>query len=553
MPSSPPCARCLWRRHSRAGRRSRSATYGVTWTVQPGANALSEYAPKASGTDAPIATIQGAATGLSAPSAITIGKSGNLFVANAGNNSITEYAADATGNAAPIATISGPHTGLDAPSSITVSGGSVWVTDPSANLVESFSVGSSGDVLPAETIAGKKTHLDHPVAVAVSQLEPGAAEIASTVSVLNTPPSGNASVTSYFTTKRGNVAPTSEFTGTKKHPLRSPTALLALGFGEFLVADSATNSITQYFSFPGLPIVQAVRTIVGSHTGLDAPRALSIDALGHIVVANSGDQTVRVFGVRARGDAAPLRILTGVGTRTGSPAGVVVFGAPPGPPTNLKVKIHKTTAKLSWQAPTVTGGGIEGYETLALRIDGGGGGVLAALGRDGIGGGCGGGDLGGHAGLGGIDAAHDVHATRPQARPPLPVRGRRHQRLRRRSEPAGPQGVRCHPPSAPRKVRATTGPHAIAVTWKPPKLDGGQRIKRYDVEHATCVPGAKGCRFHTRHVAAHAGIGGLTAANPSYTRITGLKPGTRYYVRVVAENKSKVGQPSKVVSVTTPG
>jgi hypothetical protein len=520
------------------GAPSASATYGVTWTVQPGANALSEYAPKASGSDAPIATIQGAATGLSAPSAITIGKSGNLFVANAGNSSITEYAADATGNAAPIATISGPHTGLAAPSSVMFSDGMIWVTDPSTNLVEAFSAGSSGDLLPAETVIGKKTHLDHPVAVVASQLAPGVEELSSTIAVLNTPPSGKPSVTSYFTGKRGNITPTSEFSGTKKHPLVSPTALLAVGFGSIWIADSGTDALTLYFAFPGLPFARVAGSIAGRHTGLDAPSALSTDAFGHLVVANSGDQTVRVFGAGARGNAAPLRTLTGVGTHAGSPAGVAVFGAPPGPPTNLKVKIHRATAKLSWRAPTVTGGGIAGYEVIAINMgtDGGGGGgsIVVSIGGSSFG------DLGDV----GITTRH-TKFTKRHLKPG-------HQYLfavaavnafgSRLSRPV----LRAFviPPSAPRKVRATTGPHSIAVNWKPPKLDGGQGLRRYDVEHATCVPGAKGCRFHTRHVAANGGYHPFPA-NPTYARITGLKPGTRYYVRVVAENRTKVGKPSK--------
>jgi hypothetical protein len=531
--------------------------YGVTWTVQPGANSLSEYAPGASGADTPIATIRGAATGLDAPTAVALTKAGNLLVSNGGNNSITEYAADASGNASPVATIAGPHTGLDAPSSITVSGGTVWVTNPSVNLVESFSVGSNGDVLPAETIAGKKTDLDHPVAVAASQLEPGAPEIASSITVLNSPASSASTLTSYFTAKRGNIAPATEVTGTRKHPLRSPTALLADDFGEILVADSATNSITEYFTFPGLPLVQAVRTIAGSNTGLDAPSALSMDAFGHIVVANSGDQTVRVFGLRARGNVAPLRSLTGVGTRTGSPSGVVVFGAPPSPPTNVQVKIHHNNAKMSWQAPAVTGGGLEGYETLALRTGGGGGGggggiIVSGLRRASTDAAQRGRNVPAarHIG-GGIGFTKKTSFTQRGIKP-----GRRYLFIVAAINGFG-EGIsrpvsaaRVIPPSAPRRVRTTTSRHSIAVTWKPPKLDGGQRVRRYDVEHATCVPGAKGCTFHTRHVGA---TRGPLAGHHGYLRITGLNPATRYYVRVVAENTSKVGRPSRAVSATTAG
>jgi hypothetical protein len=532
-----------------------ATAYGVTWTVQPGANSLAEYAPKASGTDAPIAMIRGAATGLDAPSGIALSKAGNLFVTNAGNDSITEYAPDATGNAAPVATISGPHTGLNAPSSVSIAGGTIWVTDPGSDLVESFTVGSNGDLLPAETIAGKKTHLDHPVAVAVSEVLPGLPDLA--ITVLNSPSAAQPSVTTYDTPKRGNIAPDVVFTGTKKHPLVSPSAILSIGFDTFVIADSGSNSVTQYFAFPGIFDPRALRSISGSHTGLDAPSALSMDAFGHLVVGNAGDQTVRVFGARAEGDVAPLRTLTGVGTRAGSPAGVVVFGAPPGPPTNLTVNIHKTRAHMSWQPPAVTGGGLEGYEILALRNDfsGGGssGGVVSSALRHGSASAAlrGGSVSAARRGPGGISFTKHTTFTQRGLK-----RGHRYLFVVAAINGFG-VGV-SHPvfkalvipPSAPRHVRATTNRHTIAVTWKAPKLDGGQNLRRYDIEFATCVPGAKGCRFRTRHVPA---IRGPLSAKRGFSRITGLHPATRYFVRVVAENKSKVGTPSRAVAATTAG
>lgn len=501
--------------------------YGVMWAANGAENSLSEYAPRASGSVSPIATISGTHTGLHDPSAVAVSGSGRVFVTNAGNDSITVYAPTASGDASPIATIAGSKTGLDSPSSVALSDGEVWVTDPASDLVEAFSADRSGNILPAETISGHKTLLDHPVAIALG------GEGFPTITVANDPSSGHASLLTFLSDRRGDIAPLTVAVGDKKHPLVSPTSLMtADDFGSVWVTDAGTNTVSEVLTLLAAPSIEVLHSIAGSHTGLDQPAGISHDALGHFVVANSGNNTIEYFGAKARGDARPLRTLSGVGTTGTAPVGAAVFGTPPAAPSGLKVALHKTTAKLQWKAPTVTGGGIVGYEVERERVDG----------------------LGGLGGLGGIilelglggptTFTHKTSLTERNIKP-----GHRYvfMVVAVNGFGASPSSNRVHVahvlvPSAPRKVAAYGAPHAVLVHWQEPAQDGGAAIKGFRVEYADgCVPGSAGCKTHSQ-----------TASRWSdATRISHLKSKSDYEVRVVARNKKGAGAPSRIAKVHT--
>lgn len=494
--------------------------YGTIWTVDTAANSLVAYPPNASGTTAATATISGADTGLSAPSAVAVSAAGNVFAANTGNDSITEYAAGASGDAAPIATISGARTGLDGPSSLVLASGELWVTDPAANLVEAFTAGTRGDELPAETIAGPKTKLDHPIAVTVSN-------DVDEVSVLNAPTTGAASIASYPTETPGNVAPIAAITSGAGHVLDKPTALFSSGFGTVWVANSGSNSLAEYFLIPGAGISQSIQRISGADTKLDQPDSIAVDALGQFVVSNAGDHTVRTFAPSAHGDATPLRTLAGVGSDTGSPAAATVYGVAPGQPTGLKVTIHGTKAHLSWTAPSVTGGGVVGY--VVLKASGALGQSLSEIGFF-------------SGNLGGVYV--DTHKTsitqniKPGHEYYFALAAVNAFGTSEFSTPVR-DGILL-PPGPPRKVVATTGHGLVLVQWSPPKHTGGAKVRSYRIEYATCVPGAAGCKFRTK----------VAKASAHYQRLTGLKRGTTYHLRVLAKNRQGLGKPSRVVTAT---
>ena len=139
------------------------------------ANSVTEYARGASGNIAPIATIVGAATRLSAPNGIAIGPAGvgaaagnRLFVSNRAANSITEYPLTASGNVAPVTTITGAATGLNGPAGLAVDlAGSVFVPNVLSSTVTEYSRGASGNAAPSATLTGASTLLSSPTSIAL--------------------------------------------------------------------------------------------------------------------------------------------------------------------------------------------------------------------------------------------------------------------------------------------------------------------------------------------------------------------------------------------------
>jgi hypothetical protein len=558
---------------------STTIDYGATWTVDTTANSLSEFAPNASGAATAIATIQGAATGLSAPTGVAVTTSGTLFVANSGNNSITEYPNGAAGNTPPSATIKGSSTGLAAPSSITFVGGELWVTDPSTNVVEAFTAGSSGNELPAETIAGSKTLLNHPVGVAVDDEDQGddSSEIeidggGTEVYVINAPTAAIGSITGYSTDKLGDVAPNVQVANSKKHPLHSPTAIVLVE-GTLWVADGGTDTVSNLFVLPpedgepsGFPTSQPIATIAGSATGIDTPSGLGFNALDQLVVANAGDHSLRIFASTANGDVAPIRTLTGLGSTAGSPAAAAVLGTSPSAPTNFKVTIHRNaksaTATMSWDPPTVTGGGILGYEVLALditRIES----LISSIG---------GGSIGEASRVAASKiadrrfAARSVDARRvaeSSAGASIDERGTkpatRHTTVTKKNLKLGHSylfgvvAVNAFGISAPThlviktlaidstpplNVKASSSKHSISVHWAPPKNSGGDPVTGYRIEYGTCVPGSKGCTSHSK----------VVTGKTRFATIHGLKGGTTYDVRMAAKTKHGLGKLSNNVT-----
>jgi len=86
----------------------------------PSTSSLTVYASGAHGNAAPVATIAGPNTRLDQPQGVALDPAGRIYVVNSAFTShlyrITVYAADANGDVAPVATIAGNKTGLSAPS-----------------------------------------------------------------------------------------------------------------------------------------------------------------------------------------------------------------------------------------------------------------------------------------------------------------------------------------------------------------------------------------------------------------------------------------------------
>jgi sugar lactone lactonase YvrE len=125
------------------------------------AGSITEFAanPIGSVTTAPLATIGGGSTGISAPVGIALDASGRIYIANNGTSMVTVYAANPVGNVTtpPVATIGGGSTGIFNPLGMTLDGsGRVYVANYGSDSILMFAANPVGNVTttPLSTITG---------------------------------------------------------------------------------------------------------------------------------------------------------------------------------------------------------------------------------------------------------------------------------------------------------------------------------------------------------------------------------------------------------------
>src|SRR4051812_2466989 len=91
-------------------------------------------------------------------------------------------------------------------------------------------------------------------------------------------------------------------------------ALPAAALANFIVANSAINSITFYTGLPGSPAdgnPAPFATLSGAATGLSAPTGIALSRTGQLFVADRDSNRVTVYAAGASGNAAPLRTIAG--------------------------------------------------------------------------------------------------------------------------------------------------------------------------------------------------------------------------------------------------
>jgi hypothetical protein len=96
--------------------------FGGQLVVTDGSNAVTVYAPGASGDAVPTQEISGPATDLTDADDAALDSAGDIFVTNFDTGGVVEFASGATGNVAPIATLSGSTTTLEEPEGVAVAG-----------------------------------------------------------------------------------------------------------------------------------------------------------------------------------------------------------------------------------------------------------------------------------------------------------------------------------------------------------------------------------------------------------------------------------------------
>ncbi|MBV8284542.1 MAG: NHL repeat-containing protein [Candidatus Eremiobacteraeota bacterium] len=249
----------------------------------PNRNVLNAYPATANGNVVPLMTVGGSNTQLNNPNGLAFDSTGKLYVANqgsAGAGSIDVFPPTPAGNIAPVATIAGPATGLSAPEFVALdASNNIYVTNNGplgggSDSVEIFAPGSNGNVAPSETIAGSSTGLSSPLGVAV--------DASGKIYVAN---NGNSSVTVYAALSNGNVAPLDTISGSNTL-LASPSGIAVDSQGYIYVANTANNTIA-IFAPGSNGNATPYRTIVGSNTLLAQPFELYIDAGGRLYDANN--------------------------------------------------------------------------------------------------------------------------------------------------------------------------------------------------------------------------------------------------------------------------
>jgi hypothetical protein len=249
-----------------------------------------------------------------------------------GSPTVLVYPADATGNVSPVAVIDGKKAGISAGQAIAVDGTrKIYVASGfeygSQSLVV-YAAGANGNAPPLRTIAGPDTGLDTPDGVAV-----GADGV---VYVANNSSSGEGfgSVTEYAVGVDGDAAPLRTIAGYQTGVI-APTGLALDSTGLLYVLNKTSEigdegpSIT-VFRHGAKGDAKPVRTITGSATELASVTGIAVDGAGKIYVSEfdgvygSGSASVLVFAAGAHGDAAPVGIIGGTNAKLFATDGVGV-------------------------------------------------------------------------------------------------------------------------------------------------------------------------------------------------------------------------------------
>ena len=133
------------------------------------------YANDAHGDVAPEYTIAGDMTGITKAEALATDDAGDVFVANVGENvdpgqdAILEFAADARGNTSPVRVIHGAKTGLRFVAALAISRQNIYAANNffQTNSITVYDRTQSGDTVPLRTISGESTAISGPDGLAI--------------------------------------------------------------------------------------------------------------------------------------------------------------------------------------------------------------------------------------------------------------------------------------------------------------------------------------------------------------------------------------------------
>ncbi|MBV9061514.1 MAG: hypothetical protein JOY77_01125 [Alphaproteobacteria bacterium] len=266
-------------------------------------------------------------TGLDFPDGITFDDARYKYVANVHgyssmNGSVTVYAPRANGNVAPVRTIGGPSTGLSAPHDVALdsSGNSYVANAPGVNAVTVYGPGANGNVPPLRTLNIQYDVGPEDVALSTN----GNIYVTTIRDCFGRHCYGTDAVLEYAPGASGHASPIAIISGSNTQ-LRGPLDLALDATANIYVANTTGNSLPVYAA-GAHGNVAPIRTISGSNTQLNQPYSIALDASGNIYVTNpyASVPSVTVYAAGANGNVAPIRTISGSNTGLMRPYGIGV-------------------------------------------------------------------------------------------------------------------------------------------------------------------------------------------------------------------------------------
>lgn len=312
---------------------------GMSWKIYVAnasypAGSVTVYTKHANGNVAPVQTISGSNTGLVQPEGIAVDDTGKFYVSDSfGSRGKSDgrpsqqgvvfvFAAKADGNVKPIATI---HDGLNYPDGVAF--------DRTGNLYVANFQGCDITVYAARTYKLIRT-ITSAGSYGLCYIDGIALDGAGNTYVVDTPYSGHdtSSYSGFILVfgpgANGRVLPIRVLAGPLTK-LTAPYGIAVNSRGEIYVTNYANrppNPEILVFAAGATGNVKPVRTIRGPMTQL-AGTGIALDNRGTIFIANdpfSGTASITAYHRHARGDAPPMREISGSNTGLDMPSAVAI-------------------------------------------------------------------------------------------------------------------------------------------------------------------------------------------------------------------------------------
>jgi len=137
----------------------------------------------------------------------------------------------------------------------------------------------------------------------------------------------NSEIAIFADNARGNVRPLAVIGGKKTEMGRIGQGV-AVDENHVVYATDAADDAVRVYAAGSYGNVKPAYSIDGSQTDLNVPQALAIDDDNNLYVANSdggsNDPSITVYAAGAKGNAAPIQIISGPSTGLMNPSGVAV-------------------------------------------------------------------------------------------------------------------------------------------------------------------------------------------------------------------------------------